>query len=43
LWLQPPSICFLAAVGFCVVVCEEVEVVLVFDLVGAAEASVQLE
>jgi hypothetical protein len=43
LWLQPPSLCFLAVVGFYVVVCGEVEVVLVFSLVGVAEASVQRE
>jgi hypothetical protein len=41
--MQPPSLCFLAAVGFYVVVCGEVEAVLVFDLVVVAEASVQLE
>jgi hypothetical protein len=43
LWLQPLSLCFLATVGFCVVVCGEVEAMLVFDLVGVVEVSVQLE
>jgi hypothetical protein len=41
--LQPPSLCFLAAVGFYVVVCGEVEAMLVFDLVDVAEALLQLE
>jgi hypothetical protein len=43
LWLQPPCLCFLAAIGLCVLVCGEVKAMLVFNLVSVAEASVRLE